>query len=160
MKTVILNWYGPYNDSSLSNEKEFGYGLYLITGKKKSQRESVIQYCGITERSFRSRFLDANHKKNEVTREREYWLAEVDYPKRISRSTLEITEKLIIYFWQPTLNERKVLSIPDPTTVINRWYKPDGEPRIRQKSIYKDLSDVISWDGAHWRTGNLQVWED
>jgi hypothetical protein len=156
MKTIILDWYGPYSDSSLKNEKEFGNGLYLITGKRPYERNQIIQYCGITESSFYSRFLK-HHKKEEVSRNRSYWLAEIFYPKRINRKALELAEKIVIYFWQPPLNERKRLYLPEPTTVINRWFTIGGKPRINQIQIYKDLSDVISWDGENWRTGNLKV---
>jgi hypothetical protein len=159
MKTIILNWYGPYVGSSLGSEKDFGNGLYLITGKRPYERNQIIQYCGITKNSFYSRFL-GHHKKEEVTRNRFYWLAEIIYPKRTSRKLLEITETIIIYFWQPPLNERKKISLPEPTTVINRWFTIKGKTRVNQMQIYKDLSDVISWDGENWRTGNLKVWND
>jgi len=158
MKNIVLNWYGPYTDETIESEKEFGNGLYLITGKQPYEREDSIQYCGITENSFYTRFSN-HHKKGKVVRNREYWLSEVEYPKA-NKNTLETAEKIIIYFWQPSLNERKKISIPEPTSVMNKWFTVDGKPRINQKRIYKDLSDVISWDGEYWRTGNLNVYSE
>ncbi|NOQ36655.1 MAG: hypothetical protein GQ569_12305 [Methylococcaceae bacterium] len=157
---MILNWYGSYNDETLKNDIEFGNGLYLITGKQPYERESTIQYCGITEGSFYNRLL-SHHKKDDVTEiSREYWLAEITYPKRSNRDLLEIAEKIIVYFWQPSLNEKKKISLPEPTTVINQWFNIEGQPRINQMKIYKELSDVISWDGEYWRTGNLKIFNE
>lgn len=159
MKTVILNWYGPYTDDDLKQEKELGNGLYLITGKRMYQHgDSEIQYCGITEGKFCSRLSDTHHRKNEVTRNRNFWLSEVKYPLEVNRELLEFAEKIIVYFWQPELNDRKKISVPKETTVINRWFTKDREPRINQKEIYKNLDDVLSWDGKNWRTGNLKVY--
>mgnify|MGYP001305610905 CR=1 FL=1 len=158
MKTIILNWYGPYNDETLKTEPDFGYGLYLIAGMKKGQKYDRIQYCGITEREYCKRFYQ-HAKKEIVTRNREYWLSEVVYPSRIKRDALEIAEKIIIFFWEPPLNDRKKIRPPEPTTIINMWFKRDGRPRINQKAIYADLPDVISWDGDKWRTGNLDVYD-
>jgi len=160
MKTIILNWYGPYNDENIKDEVDFGNGLYLITGMAKRQRFDRIQYCGITERTFLKRFDDKNHKRLLVTKNREYWLAEVIYPKKVKKDILELAETTLIYFWQTPLNERKKASVPNPTTLINRWFRIDCKPRIYQQKIYKDLPDVISWDGEYWRTGNLDVYED
>lgn len=160
MKTIILNWYGPYNEESICDEKEFCNGLYLITGKQLYEREPTIQYCGITQNSFYNRFKN-HHKKDFVTRDREYWLSDLEYPKKTTKELLELSETIIIYFWQPSLNDRKKNYLPEkPTTVISKWFKISGEPRINQKSIYKELSDTISWDGDLWRTGNLKVWAE
>jgi len=159
MKTIILNWYGPYSDENINDEKEFGSGIYIITGKQKYEREAVIQYCGITERTFKQR-LSEHHKKESILKDRKYWLAEIIYPKKTNRSLLELAEKIIIYFWQPALNEKKIISQPDPTTIINQWFNLSDEARVNQLKIYKDLSDVISWDGEYWRTGNLKVWQE
>jgi len=38
--------------------------------------------------------------------------------------------------------------------------KPDGEPRYNQQGLLSDFPDVISWDGTHWREGNLLVWDE
>jgi hypothetical protein len=158
MKTIILKWYGPYTDETLERDNEFGNGIYLITGKLRYEREACIQYCGITENAFHNRLNNRHHRRNEITRDREYWLSEIIYPISINRNLLDISEKIIVYFWQPPLNERKKISIPEPTTIINHWFNAKGEPRINQRGIYRDLYDVISWDGEYWRTGNLNVW--
>ena len=159
MVTFILNWYGPYTLDDLENEKKSGNGLYLITGKQAYERQSAIQYCGITEGSFYNRIKN-HHKKEYVKKEMSFWLGIFTYPKKITRNELELAEKIIIYFWQPSLNEKKKISIPKPTTIINQWFKKDETPRYNQCDIYRDLSDVISWDGKLWRTGNLKVWNE
>lgn len=73
MLTFILNWYGPYTSEDIENDKEYGNGVYLITGKQSYERKSVIQYCGITEGSFYNRIK--NHHKKEYVKKRKELLA-------------------------------------------------------------------------------------
>lgn len=157
--TVIIDWQGPYNYSEIEENPDWSNGLYLATGKLKYEREATIQYCGITEGSFIGRFK-RHHKVHEINRGQEFWLGTVKYPEDTSRHFLEIAESIIIYFWQPALNDRKKAFPPKPITLINKWFKKDGSPRLRQHTMCKHLSDVISWDGELWRNGNLQVWEE
>jgi hypothetical protein len=156
MLTFILNWYGPYTSQDLENDKEFGNGVYLITGKQSYERKSVIQYCGITKGTFYNRIKN-HHKKEYVKKEMNFWLSNFTYPTEITRKELELAETIIVFFWQPSLNEKKKFSIPNSTTIVNLWFKIDGTPRHNQLKIFRDLSDVISWDGECWRTGNLRV---
>ncbi|MCG8519041.1 MAG: hypothetical protein MI794_13715 [Pseudomonadales bacterium] len=157
--TVIVDWRGPYSYEDLEENREWSNGLYLATGKLRYEREACIQYCGITEGSFFGRVKN-HHKVHEINREQEFWVGEVKYPIDVSRHFLELAEAIIIYFWQPTLNERKRIGAPMPITLVNKWFKKDGTPRRRQHSMCKYLDDVLSWDGTLWRSGNLQVWDD
>jgi hypothetical protein len=88
------------------------------------------------------------------------WLGKLQYPVNFDRSDLETAEKIIIYFWYPRLNDRKKVSPPTKTTLLNFWFKKDHTPRINQLEIYRNLFDVISWDEENWRTGNLSVWQE
>lgn len=156
---IKINWHGPYDIHNVKDSKPYS-GIYLLAGKRKYQRESEIQYCGITENAFYRRFAN-HHTINEITREREIWLGELVYPEQWSREHLEAAEALIIYFWQPELNDKKKVNAPQKAiTVISHWLKRDGRPRMKQRAIYKDLDDVLSWDGRYWRTGNLDIYED
>ncbi len=157
--TVIVEWRGPFNLSEVECNPEWGNGLYLATGKLKYERESTIQYCGITEGSFSSR-LKSHHRIHEINKEQEFWVGEIKYPTEASRYFLEMAESIVIYFWQPALNNRKKLYVPKPITLVNKWFKKDGSPRRRQHTLCKYLDDVISWDGELWRSGNLLVWEE
>lgn len=154
METIIIHWKGPFYDPK---DIKDSYGLYLIAGKRRYGREDDIQYCGITERDFLARFSDTGHKIKYIQRDLRIWVGRVAFPLEIGRSQLEAAEKMIVYFWQPHLNDRKKITLPGPTTVISHWFKNDGTPRYRQQGVYRDLHDVISWDGHHWRTGNLTV---
>lgn len=157
--TIKIHWYGPYGEDDL-DELDGGNGLYMFTGKRKHQKgEAEVQYFGITENSYKGRFRN-HHKLGEINRELGIWLGEIDYPSGHIREHLETAEKILIYFWQPVLNERKKYSPPLTTTLISHWFTKEGKARINQKGIYKDLPDVLCWDGAHWRLGNLKVYED
>lgn len=155
--TVIVAWQGPFSLDEVLQNKQRATGLYLITGKQKHERSADIQYCGITEGTFYRRLKD-HHKASQVTREQEFWLAQVEYPNEPSRHFLEKAEAIIIYFWKPSLNEKKKIFPPTPVTLINKWYKKDGSARYRQHPMMKYLDDVLCWDGELWRTGNLGVY--
>lgn len=156
---IKIHWHGPYTIDNVKDSKPYS-GIYLFAGKRKYQREAEIQYCGITENAFYRRFAD-HHKINLVTRECEIWLGEAVYPEQLSREHLEAAEALIIYFWQPELNDKKRANPPtNAITVISHWLKRDGKPRMKQKAIYKNLDDVLCWDGKYWRTGNLDIYTD
>ena len=157
--TIIIHWKGPFLLEDVQ-ASEFGNGLYLFTGKRKHERIEQIQYFGITEGLYRNRFNNYHHKIFEVTRDLSIWLGEIAYPSGFNRQHLETAEAILIYFWQPNLNDRKKVTPPKATTLISHWFKPDGTPRIYQKQLYKDLADVLCWDGEFWRTGNLSVWQD
>jgi hypothetical protein len=156
--TIRVHWHGPYSLDE-AGESERGNGLYLFTGKRSYERNEQIQYCGITEGLYKNRFKQ-HHKLFEITRELGIWLGEIVYPQDPTRTHLEIAESIIVYFWQPNLNERKKVYPPKPTALISHWFKPDGAPRFNQLSIYADLHDVLCWDGELWRSGNLKVWAE
>ena len=157
--TMIVNWRGLFSFDEIEENPDWRNGLYLATGKLKSRRESTIQYCGITEGSFIAR-LKKHHKVHVINREQKFWIGAIDYPNEAGRLHLEMAESIIVYFWQSELNERKKISMSGAICLINRWFKKDNSPRIRQHPMCKDLSDVISWDGELWRTGNIQVWSE
>jgi hypothetical protein len=157
--SIIIEWKGPFYLQEIREDVECGDGIYIATGKLKNKQTEEIQYCGITEGSFYRRLLN-HHKIHKINRNKRFWLGKIVYPQRVTRPFLELAESIIIYFWQPTLNERKHIEAPNPVTLINRWFKQDGTPRKRQHTLCKDLEDVLSWDGKYWRTGNLSVWED
>jgi hypothetical protein len=157
--TIKIHWYGPYGEADL-DDLDGGNGLYMFTGKRKHQRgEPEIQYFGITKNTYKGRFKN-HHKLSEITRDIGIWLGEVSYPNDHVRDHLETAESILVYFWQPELNERKKFTPPLPTTVISHWFSADGKPRIYQNYIYKNLPDVLCWDGVHWRIGNLKVYEN
>jgi hypothetical protein len=69
---------------------------------------------------------------------------------------VELTEGCLIYFWGPNLNRKKRVTPPEPVWLISRWLRPDGEARENRLTIYRELPDVVWWDGEYWRTGNLK----
>ena len=92
-----------------------------------------------------------------MTREREYWFGQIISDKELLRNDLEIVESLIVFFWQPHLNDLKKKFPPEPIIVINRWY--DKNEKLRMKKIHEGqkLDDVIFWDGKVWHTGHLRI---
>jgi len=156
---VIVDWRGPFSYDDIKDNSDWSNGLYLATGKLKYQRKSKIQYCGITGGGFYER-LRKHHKVHKIEWDQEFWIGEISYPDNASRCFLEMAESIIIYFWQPDLNDRKKVMMPKPMTLINKWFKKDSTPRFRQHPMCKELDDVLSFDGSHWRSGNLQVWKD
>ena len=113
-----------------------------------------------TQQTYKQRF-DQYHKIWDVTRDLNVWLGEIIYPDTFERHHLETAEKIIVYFWQPELNERLKDYCPtDNATVISQWFKTTGDPRINQSTMLTDLHDVLSWDNEKWRTANLKVYDN
>lgn len=159
MKTYVVNWHGPFTDEEVENFND-AFGLYLITGKLKSQKIGDIQYCGITERNLCDR-LKRHHKKSLVSRDRQYWLGQIESSsRRLQRKDLELVESLVIYFWQVELNERKRKRAPERVVIVNRWFNKDGILRMRKTHIGQHLNDVIFWDGEEWHLGNLKIYQN
>jgi len=156
---IEVSWKGPYSIDDIERLDSKNGGLYLFTGKKKYERLSDIQYIGITERSYKQRFKE-HHKINEVTRDLNIWLGSVSYPLVNARVHLEIAEKILVYYWQCSLNEKLKKYSPKPTVLISKWHKTDGSERIRRVTEVANLPDVICWDGEYWRQGNLKTFCD
>lgn len=160
MKNYIVNWQGPYDDTELSNIDD-NLGLYLITGFQKFKKTNLIQYCGITEQLFSKRLGNSHHKKDLITRDRKYWIGKIVSESQVQRVDLEFVESLIVYFWQPDLNEKKKQKPPSPTVVINRWYDINGILRKRIIHEAQKLHDVIFWDGEYWHlSDSLKVFTE
>lgn len=120
MRTFVVKWSGPFEDWEVGNELRVNC-LYIITGCLKYERAVSLQYCGITERDLFKRLNDKNHKRDLVKRDRQYWVGNIISDEKIMRKDLEMVESLIIYFWQPELNDKKRKYPPEKTVVINRW---------------------------------------
>jgi hypothetical protein len=159
--TIKIHWKGPYFKEDIT-ELDVGknWGAYLLTGKQKFKQVNQ-QYIGITEQSYKIRFSDPTHPINFIVRDLEIWLGEIIYPHidNYTRKHLESAEKILIYYWQPELNNKCTRYAPESSiTVVSHWFKKNGEPRKNQ--VYSDLPDVISWDCEYWRVGNLKLYRE
>lgn len=157
MKTFVVNWTGPYSKDDLDDNKS---GLYLITGYEKHKKTKLSCYCGITN-NLGQRLGNYHHKADRITQVREYWLGKFVNCRNTTKN-LKIVEKLIVYFWQDNLNLNDLLKkrIPEPTTVISRWFNQDEDIRHNISHEAQKLDDVILWDGKYWYTGNLRIFEE
>lgn len=157
LKTIIVRWEGPHT-LEIASESNFGKGLYFFTGRKPYERTDQIQYFGITEGLYRRRFK--NHSAiPQVTKNLRIWFGQVEYPKRFNRTHLELAEGCMVYFWggDRIINRRKLIYPPEPVCLISKWTKTNGDTRLNRLAIYRDLPDVLWWDGEYWRTGNLKA---
>jgi hypothetical protein len=107
LTTIIVRWTGPHAFGQLVDADACN-GLYLLAGRRKYQRTTQIQYCGITERRFCERLTSRHHRLSEIRRDTlAIWIGTPVYPAQFTRDHLEIAEHCFVYFWQPDLNERK-----------------------------------------------------
>ena len=163
---TLIHWYGPFELSEVI-ESDWGKesGLYLFTGKQKDETESQIQYCGISEQSYASRFK-THHKHWKIDSEREVWLGIIEstpYPHMNGAylAYLKEPERLLTYYLQAPLNEKNRILKPRPMTVINYWFTKDKE--LRRKNVHvaqQGMHRVISWDGENWHLGDLKIVSD
>ncbi|MEJ7623166.1 MAG: hypothetical protein WKF34_04175 [Pyrinomonadaceae bacterium] len=156
-QTIVIEWYGPVSWETIE-DLDAG-GLYLFTGRQKYQRKDAVQYIGITEGRYRTRF-SRHHKAEFIVHNLRCWVGQVKHPSDLGRVGLERAESMLVYFACPDLNERKTVRPPRPTAVISHWFNEHSTPRYNRQGIFKDFPDVISWDGEHWREGNLRVWDE
>ncbi|OOF43376.1 hypothetical protein [Rodentibacter trehalosifermentans] len=161
---TLIHWFGPFSLDEILENSEWGRktGLYLGIGKTKGSRnDSEILYCGISEQSYASRFKN-HHKLPFITREQEIWLGQIistPYPSNNGayKAYLKEPERLLTYFMQPELNDKNTILVPRAGTVLNCWFKQNGQPRKKRVSATHNLPDLISWDGNKWRSGNLTI---
>lgn len=160
--SIIINWTGPYSfEQACEQEKQ---GLYLVHGRNRNGKNPIRRkflYCGISERKIGKRVSEHqcesyNHSENS------WWIGRQAFPKRKSRTFLELAEWIIIYFAAPEHNWRKIQNPPSQEIfLINEWYFPCGEKRrMKNIGVMKDFSDVICWSPISGlvREGNLTVW--
>ncbi|MGI8555762.1 MAG: hypothetical protein ACR2LT_05350 [Pyrinomonadaceae bacterium] len=158
MKTVIVQWSGAFSYEQVCDSDK-GNGIYLLTGKKKHERNYQIQYCGITEDYFCNRINRNHHKLTKIKNDTlSIWLGEIIYPDRFNRNLLELAEHCFVSFWLPELNDRKTVYYPKYSICfISQWFNAQEQPRLIRPSIVKGLPDILWWDEERWRTGNLKV---
>ncbi|MCO6407403.1 hypothetical protein [Hoeflea alexandrii] len=148
---IAINWYGPYfsvEEASKAAKEDYGYGLYMGIGKQPYERDSNLQYVGISE-SLGSRIGSAHHKLFNITRDFQLWMgepatAEPSGPKmKVTRATLDNAEWLHSYFLDLPLNANKKSLPKRSVSVLNRWWKTDYvTPRKRRPhSEWPDLID-------------------
>ena len=107
LKIAVIKWTGKYSYEQVC-ESDKSKGIYLFVGKLKYERDSQIQYCGITEDYFCNRISDKHHKLGQVRKDTlSIWLGEIIYPTSFNRTLLELAEHCFVSFWQPTLNDKK-----------------------------------------------------
>ncbi|HEX8195021.1 MAG TPA: hypothetical protein VF571_02305 [Pyrinomonadaceae bacterium] len=159
LRTVIIRWIGGFSYEQICNSDK-GNGIYLLTGKRKYEGQNQIQYCGITEDYFCNRINDKHHKLSQIRDETlSIWLGEIIYPNKFERNLLELAEHCFVSFWQPPLNEQKVIYYPrNSICFISQWCNSKAESLMRRPSIVRDLPDVLWWDLERWRTSKLRVW--
>jgi len=150
MNGYLVKWYGPYDDDTLV-QNDTKNCLYLITGKKKHQRNQSILYCGITKRTVSDRVNDKNHKSWNVVREIQYWVGVVDYSRKPSEYLLRKLEHILIYFLKTEENSQNKDSLPKRRMIlVNQWYRPDGIRRKNQIHEAQKLQDLIFFSENEW----------
>lgn len=156
LKTIVIRWEGPHTRESVQSSG-LRNGLYFLSGRRKYERKDQIQYFGITTQPYYKRFKNKYHAVNYVTKNLQIWLGQIEYPQSFETHHLELAEACLIYFWQPSINNRGKIRPSKPVCIVSRWTKLDGSVRQNRLNIYKDLPDVLWWDEEYWRTGNLRL---
>ena len=119
LRTIVIGWWGPYDPedvrlSGLEND------LYFLASRRKYERRDQIQYFGITEGPYRRRLNRWHHAMGQITKNPTAWLGQIEYPRRFTRMHLELAEGCLIYFWEPNLNRKKVVTSPEPVCLISK----------------------------------------
>jgi hypothetical protein len=155
---IAIDWYGPFPlKKAVSEAKEhLNGGLYLCIGRQKWGRSRLPQYIGISSHSVGTR-LETSIKPQSVI-DAKFWIGEVITSEatgprtKATPRTLDEAEWLHAYFMELGLNEKKRIKPPSrPVTVLNRWWKPDGEydnPWVMRP--HPDWPDLIDFRGPKY----------
>lgn len=157
MKTIYLNWYGPFTYDDISNGRHCaerytkcleGNGLYAITGKEKYKHNASLQYIGITTQAYVKRFYN-HHKLDKINRDVKIWLGNLSSLRTTTKRHLEDVEYILVYFNDASyLNERKITQAPNfDYAVISKFFKKDGiSPYKNVPAIVRDIPEVLIWN--------------
>ena len=170
MKTIHINWYGPFTleeiDKNFENEKEinrrkkdslYRNGFYVWTGKTQGQHSEHIQYIGITERAFVDRFWATEHKNWYIAKkDKKVWIGKITNAKT-TREDFEDAEYILVSYCkrnnQARLNEKKTNLPQFSCTVISSFFKKDESRYEKVPSIIRAISEVVIWDAE---TGEIR----
>ncbi|MGE0212852.1 MAG: hypothetical protein AB7S41_14250 [Parvibaculaceae bacterium] len=155
--SLIADWYGPFRSvkalKAAVNEWDVGEMLYMVAGRCRYERETILQYTGISRR-FATRYH--NGAFDNVTRDFQIWYGEISsysIPGRHSKGqslqhSVAVTqaEWMLAYFLEISLNVSKRKSPPRRSAIlINRWFKTDWETRWKNRKV-KGWADFIEYD--------------
>ncbi|OJY73251.1 MAG: hypothetical protein BGP09_19805 [Rhizobium sp. 60-20] len=150
---IAIHWFGPFkslDDARQSAKEELGSGLYMCTGRVKSQRSVQLQYIGIGG-TVHTRLVNSHHKLSEVTDSRQIWLGQPSSAEpsgkklKMTQATLDYAEWLHAHFLKLPLNEKKTRKPPErPVTVLNRWFKTNYETPYRNRP-HPDWPDLVDY---------------
>lgn len=157
---LIADWSGPFASVSVARDaaiaNDLGEVLYLATGRRAYQRQTTMQYVGISN-DLNARFNDPNHPINQrITGRCGIWIGEIVSHgvagRRGAKHPVQHTvavdraEWALAYFLALTLNERKRHKPPPESLVlVNRWFAPDLKTRRIQRG-HPDWPDFIEYD--------------
>lgn len=156
-KVFVVHWRGPFTKEQVDAMDESGV-VYLVTGLAAGKRKSTIQYFGITNQSICVR-MKRHHKLSQDIADMQIWIGWIMHSPT-NKPSLEMVERLLIYLWQPPLNEKKKISLPKATSLLCHWFYPNWKALRTKPKTVKDLYDVICWDGTYWHTGHLDHWKN
>ncbi len=154
---IVVDWSGPFRTIKAAKEaaKEFGEVLYFATGKRAYQRETDLQYVGISVDGS-SRFNSYHKNLPLIKKSMGIWIGEVvshavagrraaKHPVKHS-VVVELAEWGLAYFLELHLNDRKRSNAPPQSFVlVNRWFRTDFETR-RVHRGHENWPDLIEYE--------------
>ena len=157
---ALIDWVGPFGSIGELKAAAANYGvgetLYLAIGSRPRQRQSHIQYIGITT-NLGSRFngkhpIQTLLKPSNlrlfvgiVTSQAVAGRKAKHQPVRFS-TPLYLAESALAFLMEIPLNKDKRCNPPrDSVVVVNRWYRADFETRRRRRP-HPDWPDLVEFD--------------
>lgn len=172
IKTYMLHWYGPFSNKDQvacweNEHKGYTCNLYLLSGFKKSAKFKLSYYCGKTEQGVAKRLSSPTHHIHSYREVREIWIGCFRNVNAESRDIFD-TENILTAYLADEVGQKQMLNQINmrfpayQVCVINRWYKPDMNPRYRldSQSPSKYLPDMLLHyysDGVHLIYGSEKL---
>ena len=174
MKTLYVNWYGPYTSEDIEGGNQCsddkpnlsGEGLYWIIGKPPRARR-LHYYIGKTTNTYTIRFY--NHQKLKyLERDRKIYLGKVVHPMQYQYQNIDIAESMYIYFSQggciASENERKTQkAIETDCVIVSQFFKEDGTTYERLPKWLRIVPQFMLWDAEQktlYYATKLDIYKD
>ena len=172
IKTYMLHWFGPFENKEQvgiweKEHKDHVCNLYLLEGIKKNAKFRLSYYCGKTEQGVAKRLSSPTHHITSYRKVHEIWIGCFRNINAVSSDIFDIENIITAYLadevgQEQMLNQINMRFPSHQVCVINRWYKPDLNPRLRSdsESPSKLIPDILLHyyaEGAHTIYGSQKL---
>ncbi len=148
--TIIVNWFGPYEENEINRRTPDNPRLHLIFGRRYDDEFDKLYYAGICDDQ-------TLRKRASTVFSRKYYRAEIPYASPELGDVSELVETTLAKVWRVHFTEKKAgFHIGEKLlSIVMHWYKPDRYSLKKRPQMLGELPNFLLWNGSHWQTGTI-----